>query len=69
LIDRREILAVATDLGLSPEIVEKDYVLGWLLKGIYDHPGLSPAWTFKVERALRNAISKHTVFRRIWILR
>jgi hypothetical protein len=31
LIDRGEILAVATDLGLAPEIVEKDYVLGWLL--------------------------------------
>ena len=35
LIARSEILAVATDLGLAPEIVEKDYVLGWLLNGIY----------------------------------
>jgi predicted nucleotidyltransferase component of viral defense system len=53
LIDRGEILAVATDLGLSPEIVEKDYVLGWLLKGIYDHPALSPAWTFKGGTCLK----------------
>ena len=28
MIDRSEILAVATDLSLSPEVVEKDYVLG-----------------------------------------
>jgi hypothetical protein len=32
LIDRGEILAVATDLGLALEIVEKDYVLDWLLR-------------------------------------
>jgi predicted nucleotidyltransferase component of viral defense system len=53
LIDRGEILAVATDLGLAPEIVEKDYVLGWLLKGIYSHPALSPAWTFKGGTCLK----------------
>jgi len=53
LIDRGEILAVATDLGLSPEIVEKDYVLGWLLKGIYNHPALSSAWIFKGGTCLK----------------
>ena len=53
MIDRGEILAVATDLGLSPEIVEKDYVLGWLLNGIYDHPALSEAWTFKGGTCLK----------------
>jgi hypothetical protein len=36
MIDLAEIQAVATDLGLSPEVVEKDYVLGWLLAGIYE---------------------------------
>ena len=53
MIDRGEILAVATDLGLAPEIVEKDYVLGWLLKSIYRHPALSPAWTFKGGTCLK----------------
>lgn len=53
MIDRGEILAVATDLGLAPEIVEKDYVLGWLLKSIYSHPALSPAWTFKGGTCLK----------------
>jgi predicted nucleotidyltransferase component of viral defense system len=53
LIDRGEVLAVATDLGLAPEIVEKDYVLGWLLKGIYSHEALAPAWTFKGGTCLK----------------
>jgi predicted nucleotidyltransferase component of viral defense system len=34
MIDRREILDVARDLGLQAHVVEKDYVLGWLLAGI-----------------------------------
>jgi predicted nucleotidyltransferase component of viral defense system len=53
LIDRGEILAVATDLGLAAEIVEKDYVLGWLLKGIYSHEALAPAWAFKGGTCLK----------------
>jgi hypothetical protein len=34
VIDRREILSTAGNLGLLPGTVEKDYVLGWLLAGI-----------------------------------
>jgi predicted nucleotidyltransferase component of viral defense system len=53
VIDRSEILAVATDLSLAPEVVEKDYVLGWLLAGIYAHPELGPAWIFKGGTCLK----------------
>ena len=35
MIDRREILDIAGTLGLLPHVVEKDYVLGWVLAGIY----------------------------------
>jgi hypothetical protein len=35
MIDRREILDVARDLSLEERVVEKDYVLGWLLAGTY----------------------------------
>lgn len=31
VIDKREILDEADVLGLNPHVVEKDYVLGWLL--------------------------------------
>jgi len=53
MIDRTEILAVATDLSLAPDVVEKDYVLGWLLAGIYAHDKLAPAWAFKGGTCLK----------------
>jgi hypothetical protein len=31
MIDRQEILEFAGEVGLDPNIVEKDYVLGWML--------------------------------------
>ncbi len=53
MIDRSEILSVATDLSLSADVVEKDYVLGWILAGIYAHPVLAPAWMFKGGTCLK----------------
>ncbi len=53
MIDRSEILEVATDLSLAPEVVEKDYVLGWLLAGIYRNEALANAWTFKGGTCLK----------------
>lgn len=53
MIDRAEILAVSTDLSLAPEVVEKDYVLGWMLAGIYGHERLASAWTFKGGTCLK----------------
>lgn len=37
---------MATGLGLRPDTVEKDYVLGWMLWGINQHPVIS-SWAFK----------------------
>jgi predicted nucleotidyltransferase component of viral defense system len=53
VIDRRELLAVAGNLGLLPNVVEKDYVLGWLLAGIYQHPALKDSWVFKGGTCLK----------------
>lgn len=53
MIDRAEILSVATDLSLTPDVVEKDYVLGWLLAGIYAHPQLGSNWVFKGGTCLK----------------
>jgi hypothetical protein len=33
VIDRREILELAADLSLRPDVVEEDYALAWLLVG------------------------------------
>jgi len=53
VIDRRELLAMAANLGLLPNVVEKDYVLGWLLAGIFNHPALAEHWVFKGGTCLK----------------
>lgn len=53
MIDKREIIESATALGLNPHVVEKDYVLGWLLWGIHNHDSLSESWIFKGGTCLK----------------
>jgi predicted nucleotidyltransferase component of viral defense system len=53
LIDRREILQIAAQTSLTPHVVEKDYVLGWMLAGIYAHEELSESWLFKGGTCLK----------------
>lgn len=53
MIDRGEILEVAGDIGLRPDVVEKDYILGWLLAGISAHPSLGATWVFKGGTCLK----------------
>ena len=53
MIGREEIMRVAGDLTLRPEVVEKDYVLGWMLAGIFHDEILSPAWVFKGGTCLK----------------
>src|SRR5262245_14796787 len=53
MIGGEEIMRVAGDLGLRPEIVEKDYVLGWVLAGIFHDQVLSPVWIFKGGTCLK----------------
>jgi len=59
MIDRREILEAASALSLLPSIVEKDYILGWVLAGINSHEELAANWGFQrrdmpQEMLLRN---------------
>ena len=53
MIDKREILEAASAFGLLPSVVEKDYVLGWLLAGINSHPELADSWVFKGGTCLK----------------
>ena len=53
MIDRREIIDTASALSILPQIVEKDYVLGWVLAGIYQHPALADTWVFKGGTCLK----------------
>ena len=34
MIGRQEVMDLSRQFGLSPQVIEKDYVLGWLLAGI-----------------------------------
>ena len=53
MIDRREILEAASSFSLLPNIVEKDYVLGWILAGINAHEELAESWVFKGGTCLK----------------
>ena len=53
MIGRREILDIAGTYGLRPQIVEKDYVLGWVLAGVYEQTALAESWIFKGGTCLK----------------
>jgi predicted nucleotidyltransferase component of viral defense system len=53
MIDKREILEISQTLGLGPQVVEKDYVLGWVLAGISNHDALRDNWVFKGGTCLK----------------
>ena len=53
MISKQEILAVANETGLTPHVVEKDYVLGWLLAAVDAHAAFSDSWIFKGGTCLK----------------
>ncbi|MGO9953033.1 MAG: nucleotidyl transferase AbiEii/AbiGii toxin family protein [Dissulfurispiraceae bacterium] len=53
MIDRQEIMDFSREFGLRANVIEKDYILGWLLAGISNHPELSASWAFKGGTCLK----------------
>ena len=53
MISKEEILERARILSLEPSVVEKDYVLGWLLHAIGSHSELADQWVFKGGTCLK----------------
>lgn len=53
MIPRQELLDLGADFGLAPNVVEKDYALGWLLAGFGQHPDTRDAWLFKGGTCLK----------------
>jgi predicted nucleotidyltransferase component of viral defense system len=47
MIDVQEIRNLVTEWGLRDNVIEKDYVIGWVLWGIGSDPDLSKYWAFK----------------------
>ena len=53
MITKDEILRVADETGLTPQVVEKDYVLGWLLAALAAHDPFAVTWVFKGGTCLK----------------
>ncbi len=53
VIEKQEISELARELSLDLHVVEKDYVLGWLLAGIAANPELAKSWIFKGGTCLK----------------
>ncbi len=53
MIGRPEIVQRSLEWGLREDVVEKDYVLGWVLWGIGSDPLLGNGWVFKGGTCLK----------------
>ena len=53
MIPRRELEQLRAEWTLDIAVIEKDYLLGWLLAGIAAHPSLGRTWVFKGGTCLR----------------
>ncbi|MEW6715460.1 MAG: nucleotidyl transferase AbiEii/AbiGii toxin family protein, partial [Nitrospirota bacterium] len=53
MINRQEIMDFSREFGLAPNVIEKDYMLGWLLAGISHHAELNTSWAFKGGTCLK----------------
>ncbi|MHB1500784.1 MAG: nucleotidyl transferase AbiEii/AbiGii toxin family protein [Candidatus Dormibacteria bacterium] len=53
MIPQRELAALRAEWTLDQGVIERDYILGWLLAGITDHEALNRTWVFKGGTCLR----------------
>ncbi len=53
MIPKHEIIELATQASLQTHVIEKDYVLGWLLAGINQHTAIHDTWVFKGGTCLK----------------
>jgi predicted nucleotidyltransferase component of viral defense system len=53
VIAKRELEQLRAEWALDLDVIEKDYVLGWLLAGIAQHPAVADTWVFKGGTCLR----------------
>lgn len=53
MIDKSEIMDFSREFGLTANVIEKDYVLGWILAGIFNHAEIGPSWVFKGGTCLK----------------
>lgn len=62
MITRDEIEAKASEFSLHPSNIERDYVFGWLLAGVYSQSTLKDSLILKGGNCFRKAYFPHTRF-------
>jgi predicted nucleotidyltransferase component of viral defense system len=62
VIDTDEILAKADEFGISPSNVQRDYVFGWLISGLYETSTLADELVLKGGNAMRKGYFPMTRF-------
>lgn len=58
MINHQEIKNLEIEWGLREDVIEKDYVIGWLLWGIGSDPVLGEQWAFKGGTALKKCFTE-----------
>jgi predicted nucleotidyltransferase component of viral defense system len=53
MIAKQDILDRVSEWHLRPDVIEKDYVLGWVLAALSAHPQAGAHWVFKGGTCLR----------------
>jgi len=53
VIAQRELAALRAEWSLGQDVIEKDYVIGWLLSGIAQNTEIADTWVFKGGTCLR----------------
>lgn len=56
MITKADILLRAREWQLTPEVVEKDYALGWMLAAVSNHAETSTKWVFKGGTCLKKCV-------------
>lgn len=62
MISSSEIEAFSKQIGVTPQNVERDYIHGWLLKGIFEHPKLATTFSLKGGSAIRKGYNSDSRF-------
>lgn len=62
MIDNDEIVAKADEFGIEPSDVQRDYVFGWLVNGLYENSTLADELVLKGGNALRKCYFPLTRF-------
>ena len=66
MIEKNEIIKFAKMKNLNLSIIEKDYVLGWILAAIHNHTDLARNWIFKGGTCIKKCYYENYRFWRIF---